>query len=50
MMPWVAITATLVASLIAILALDWIARRGRPRKGLQWVDNSPRKPARIIGR
>ena len=51
-MSWVMIAgATILASLIAMLTLtEWIVRRARPRRGLQWADNSPRKPSRIFGR
>ena len=49
-MSWMTIVgATIFASLIAMLILtEWIVRRGRPGKGLQWCDNSPRQPTRII--
>ena len=51
-MSWImTIGATIVASLIAMLMVsEWIVRRGRSRKGLQWSDNAPRQPARIVGR
>jgi hypothetical protein len=42
--------AAMFASLIAMLILtEWIVWRGRPRKGLQWSENAPRRPSRIDG-
>lgn len=50
-MAWMMITgATIFASLVAALILtEWIVWRGRPRKGLQWAKDAPRRPARIDG-
>ena len=49
-MSWIMIVGvTIFASLVAMLMLtEWIVWRGRPGKGLQWCDNSPRQPTRII--
>ena len=51
-MSWMMIAAaTVFAFLIAMLGLtEWIVRRGRFRKGLQWSDKSPKKPERIFRR
>jgi len=48
-MAWmIIIGATTLVCLIGMLALsEWIARRGRTHRGLQWCDNSPRKPDTI---
>lgn len=47
-MPWIMAAAaiTLITLLGLIGVSEWIARRGR-LKGLQWADNSPRKPFTI---
>ena len=50
MMSWaIMVAGVIVASLTLVLA-KWIVRRGRPRKRLQWCDNSPRKPDNTIER
>ena len=48
-MAWMMITgATIFASLVAAMILtEWVVWRGRPRKGLQWAENAPRRPVRI---
>ncbi len=41
----------IVTALTAVLVSGiWLLRRGRPRKGLQWSDNSPVKTSRTLGR
>jgi hypothetical protein len=43
--------AAIFASLIAtVLLAEWMVRRQRPRKGLEWSDNSPRRPDNTIER
>jgi len=50
MMSWAIMAGgVLVASLTLILA-EWTVRRMRQRKGLQWCDNSPRRPDNTIER
>lgn len=48
-MAWMMVTGGVVlASLIATLMLtEWIVWRARARKGLQWAENAPRRPARF---
>ena len=49
MMAWMMVTgAAILASLIAAMILtEWVVWRGLPRKGLQWAENAPTRPARI---
>lgn len=47
-MSWAMIAGATVVASLALLMLA--VRRGRPRKGLRWADNSPRKSSRILGR
>jgi len=48
-MAWMMVTGGVVfASLVAALMLaEWMVWRARARKGLQWAENAPRRPARL---
>jgi len=50
-MSWMMITGAMIfTSLIASLILtELVVWRGRLRKGLQWSENTPRRPFRIDG-
>jgi hypothetical protein len=48
-MSWmITVGAMLLVCFVGMLGLtEWVIRRGRASRGLQWCDNSPRKPHTI---
>jgi hypothetical protein len=51
-MAWILIAGAAIFALLGATPMltEWIVRRGRPRKGLPWSENVPRRPSRIEGR
>jgi len=50
MMSWAIMAGGAIAASLALYLAEWIVRRRHPRKGLQWCDNSPRRPDNTINR
>jgi hypothetical protein len=50
MVSWGIMAGGLFVASLALILAEWIVRRARQRKGLQWCDNSPRRPDNTIER
>jgi hypothetical protein len=49
MIAWIVIAAATVSAILIAMLIrtEWSARRGHPRKGLQWAKNAPAASRRI---